>query len=275
MDRYLTDRARAKRIWEIPAGAFSLMLGTISVQVWLEDAPADEGMLIWLLAHACVTAVMFLPLYRILRFHLRQRRARRIAARLAACSERIIPLSELDRVLGMAHAARKIEALKRGGFLQRIESDGMNLVLDGAEAPAPAAEPEPEAEPEDVIAQIRHLNDEIDDEAVSQRIERIEGATAGILETIEAHPERAEAARRFMNYYLPATLKLLETYRLMEKQSYQGENIHGAREKIEAVLDKLVVAAERQQDMLFGAEAMDVEAEIEVLETMMSSDGLI
>ena len=45
--------------------------------------------------------------------------------------------------------------------------------------------------------------------------------------------------------------------------------------QIEAVLEKLVSAAEQQQDKLFGAEAMDVEAEIDVLETMMASDGLI
>jgi hypothetical protein len=78
-----------------------------------------------------------------------------------------------------------------------------------------------------------------------------------------------------MSYYLPTTLKLLESYRLMEKQSYQGENIQAARHRIEAVLDKLVTAAERQQDKLFDAEAMDVEAEINVLETMMASDGLM
>ena len=109
---------------------------------------------------------------------------------------------------------------------------------------------------------------------MSERIERVERATAGILQIVGEHPELADDARRFMNYYLPTTLRLLESYRLMENQSYQGANIQAARRSIEEVLDKLVAAAEQQQDKLFRAEALDVEAEIRVLETMMTSDGL-
>ena len=70
-------------------------------------------------------------------------------------------------------------------------------------------------------------------------------------------------------------MKLLESYNLMEDQSYQGKNIQIPRSRIEDVLDKLVMAAEAQQDKLFRAEAMDVDAEIDALETMMASDGLI
>ena len=61
-----------------------------------------------------------------------------------------------------------------------------------------------------IIRSIHHLNDEIDDESVSERIDRIERVTASILHTLKAHPERTEDARRFMNYYLPATMKLLD-----------------------------------------------------------------
>ena len=150
--------------------------------------------------------------------------------------------------------------------------DGMALTLDRAGADAPAETPE-QAE-DDVILEIRRLNDDIDDAAVSAQIERIEKATAGILRTIDARPERAPEARRFMNYYLPTTMKMLESYRLMEDQSYQGENIRESRRSIEAVLEKLATAAERQQDRLYRAEAMDVETDIEVLETMMRADGL-
>ena len=78
-----------------------------------------------------------------------------------------------------------------------------------------------------------------------------------------------------MNYYLPTTLKLLKSYSLMEKQSYQGENIQAARKKIESILDTLIHAFEQQQDRLFRSEALDVESDISVLETMMASDGLL
>ena len=124
------------------------------------------------------------------------------------------------------------------------------------------------------LREIRKLNDDIDDEAVSQRIDRIGALTASIFRVVREKPERAAEVRKFMNYYLPTTLKLLKDYSLMEKLSYQGENIVASRKKIENVLDTLVHAFERQQDKLFQTDALDVETDISVLETMMASDGL-
>ena len=125
------------------------------------------------------------------------------------------------------------------------------------------------------LREIRQLNDEIADEAVSQRIDRIGELTASIFRVVREKPERAEEVRKFMNYYLPTTLKLLKSYSLMEKQSYQGEHIVASRKKIEESLDLLIHGFEQQQDRLFRTEALDVETDISVLETMMASDGLL
>lgn len=154
-----------------------------------------------------------------------------------------------------------------------------------AEAPKPAEAPQPapkapqngmeNADFEAKLREIRQLNDAIDDAAVSEKIDRIGELTASIFRVVREKPERAEEVRRFMNYYLPTTLKLLKSYSLMEKQSYQGENIVASRKKIEDVLDTLVHAFEQQQDRLFRVEALDVESDISVLETMMTSDGLL
>ncbi len=128
---------------------------------------------------------------------------------------------------------------------------------------------------EEKLREIRQLNDEIEDRAVSDRIDRIGELTASIFRVVREKPEHAEEVRKFMNYYLPTTLKLLKSYSLMEKQSYQGENIQASRKKIESVLDTLIHAFEQQQDRLFKTEALDVETDISVLETMMASDGLL
>ena len=274
MNRYLTELAKKNPKWHIPAAALSVLLGIVGVSTWIDDSPAGENFFIWLLAHLLVMAFVLWPLVYIVRWRVRQYDAGRIARKLANREETSIPLVELDRIVGRKNADLKIEDLLKRGFLQRMELDGGWLLLD---QPAPAAAPEPAAEPapEGVVGEIRRLNDEIDDPAVSERIDRIERVTASILRTLEEKPDRADAARRFMNYYLPTTLKLLESYRLMEKQSYQGENIQASRRRIEDVLDKIVAATERQQDRLFGTEALDVEAEISVLETMMTSDGLL
>jgi len=125
------------------------------------------------------------------------------------------------------------------------------------------------------LKEIRALNDAIKDPEVSQRIDRIGELTASIFRVVREKPEHTEEVRKFMNYYLPTTLKLLRAYSLMEQQSYQGENIQNSRKKIEDVLDTLVRGFEQQQDRLFRTEAIDVEADIRVLETMMASDGLV
>ena len=125
------------------------------------------------------------------------------------------------------------------------------------------------------LREIRALNDAIKDPAVSERIDRIGELTASIFRVVQEKPEHAEEVRKFMNYYLPTTLKLLKSYSLMEQQSYQGENIQNSRKRIEDVLDTLVRGFEQQQDRLFRTEAIDVEADISVLETMMASDGLV
>ena len=274
MSRYLTDLADARRGWHIPVGLFSALMVWISIQTWIEDSPADEVFSTWLWTHALVTAMMFLPLFFILRWHYRRYTARKIASGLDRCGWTRMPVSELDRELGISNCGRKIEVLKKSGFLQRVELKDGVLVLDAPERSRPEpAQKAVEAQPESVLDEIRRLNEAIEDEGVSRRVDRLEEVTAGILHTLEQRPDRADEARRFMNYYLPTTLKLLQSYDLMEDQSYQGQNIRAARRSIENVLDKLVAAAEAQQDKLFRSEAIDVEAEIRVLETMMASDG--
>ena len=272
MNKYLTNLATQKRGWHIPVGIVSLLLTAASVEVWIEDSPVGEDFFIWLLAHITVVVIMLLPLYFIVRWHVRKNDAKLIAQKLLNRKEASIPLVELSQKIGIKNADVKVADLKKHGFLQRLEIEDGELMLDNAPL---REEKEDSKSTDDIIRSIHHLNDEIDDKLVSERIDRIERVTASILHTLKEHPERTEDARRFMNYYLPTTVKLLESYNLMEDQSYQGENIQAARRRIEDVLDKLVMAAEAQQDKLFRAEAMDVDAEIRALETMMAADGLI
>ena len=158
----------------------------------------------------------------------------------------------------------------------RVQSHA-RAAQEGKAAQKPAAPRRTGTDTEDFeekLREIKQLNEDIDNELVSERIDRIGALTASIFRVVREKPERAEEVRKFMNYYLPTTLKLLKSYSLMEKQSYQGENIQASRKKIEDVLESLVHAFERQQDKLFQSDALDVETDISVLETMMASDGL-
>lgn len=125
-----------------------------------------------------------------------------------------------------------------------------------------------------IILEIRRLNDEIRDFAVSEKIYRMEEHTQNIFDYVTAHPEAMPQIRTFMNYYLPTTLKLLESYARIERMGAAGENMQKSKEKIESILDLLVSGYEQQVDLLFRDEAIDISSDVSVLETMMQMNGL-
>ncbi len=125
------------------------------------------------------------------------------------------------------------------------------------------------------LREIRYLNDLIDDEGVSARIDDIESITANIFYLVQEKPERMEEIRTFMNYYLPTTFKLLNAYARLEKQHVAGENVANSKREIEEILDKLVEGFRQQLDRLFRSDAIDISSDIDVLETMMAKDGLL
>ena len=125
-----------------------------------------------------------------------------------------------------------------------------------------------------ILRKIRRLDEEIRDESVSARIREIEGITRNIFEYIKNKPEKTHQIRMFMNYYLPTTLKLLESYSRIERVGVAGQNMQEAKDNIEQILDMLVVGFRQQFDQLFKAESLDITSDIEVLEQMMKKDGL-
>ena len=87
-------------------------------------------------------------------------------------------------------------------------------------------------------------------------------------------PAKLPKVRRFMDYYLPTTLKLLNSYDRMSAAGVSGENIDSTLAKVEGMMRTIVAAFEKQLDALYGAEAMDISTDITVLETMMAREGL-
>lgn len=275
-NRYLTEKGAVRRWWEIPALLGDMLFAGVGVTTFIEEFRFSEG-LSSLLAWLLVLMLVSCPLYFLGRRLLRRRCAQRIAKRLETKVTESIPLSSLDRVTGETGAAEKIRKLIGTGFMENLlvdEGNGCLWLASRAAEIQQMREPLADAGYNEILEKIRAINREIDSPAVSKHIERIEVVTRDIFRTLEANPDKASDARRFMNYYLPTLFKLLETYNLLEDQSYQGETIRTSRKQIEEILAKLVAGVERQQDKLFRADAMDVEAEIKVLETMMTADGL-
>ncbi len=126
---------------------------------------------------------------------------------------------------------------------------------------------------EKTLVRIRELNDDIDDEVVSEKIDTIEELTRKIFKIVEEKPSLKPQLDSFLSYYLPTTLKLLDSYAYFEEQGVRGENIDAGMKNIEETLDMLIVGYRTQLDKLFESQTMDVSTDINVLEQMMKADG--
>lgn len=125
------------------------------------------------------------------------------------------------------------------------------------------------------LKKLRAADDAIPDEALSECITRMERASADIFRYIADHPEKAPQIRKFMNYYLPTTLKLLNSYQRLSSQSVKGENITSTMFNIAGMMHTVADAFEKQLDALFSEEAMDISADITVFETLLKQEGFV
>ena len=170
------------------------------------------------------------------------------------------------------------DGLFPGGFLD-LGGDRLVVSGDGLEdTPQPKEEPPKEPAPHEeenaILAEIRAVNDAVDNEKLSAQIDRIGVITAKILEYQRSHPEKSPQLHSFLSYYLPTTLKILRAYGQLEDQEVSGSNITAAMNRIEGMMDKVVEGFEKQLDQLFQGDAMDITADVEVLERMLAKDGL-
>jgi 5-bromo-4-chloroindolyl phosphate hydrolysis protein len=121
---------------------------------------------------------------------------------------------------------------------------------------------------------LRDANDAITSPDISAQLDRMEAAGLKIFDEIERASGKASQVRRFMNYYLPTSVKLLERYRALSDAGGGGDNIAAALSGIEKSLHIIADSFEKQLDNLYAADSLDITADIKVLETMLAGEGL-
>ena len=150
-----------------------------------------------------------------------------------------------------------------------------------AERARPAPQPEQEAAPETPLnlettrrfAKVLEQEQQLMQDAQGvEELARMQKTTQAICDWLEAHPESLPKARRFAEYYIPTTLKLLHTYN--DVQGQQGENAEAIRRDIAGILHTLNQAYDNLYDKLLSDVALDVSSEIAALQGMLANDGL-
>ncbi len=124
------------------------------------------------------------------------------------------------------------------------------------------------------ISELRRLNDAIPDPKISTQIDHLEEVTGKIIDHVIANPAKQPQISRFLDYFLPTTIKLLNAYDRMDSAGISGSNINATKQKVETMLDTLCAAFDKQLDALFGDEALDISTDITVMENLLAQEGL-
>ena len=157
-----------------------------------------------------------------------------------------------------------------------------------AKAQAPQPEPEEEAglkkakgdnglyaDTVAYIKKIRQANEAIPGEAMTAKIDELEKVTINIYNATVENPDLLKKTRKFMNYYLPTTEKLIEKYAELDRKSIQTENTLAIKSRIEESLDSITKAFYELYNSLYDYDAIDITSEIEAFKNTLVNDGLL
>ena len=126
---------------------------------------------------------------------------------------------------------------------------------------------------EEMIRTIRAENEAIPDETLSSQMDLVCTKCEQIFRTVSEDPKKAPQVRKFMNYYLPTTLKMLANYRTMQQRGVSYQEMGAARDTTVRGMNMILTACQKQIDNLHKDAMLDISTDIDVLEQMLKRDG--
>ncbi|MBQ7841561.1 MAG: 5-bromo-4-chloroindolyl phosphate hydrolysis family protein [Lachnospiraceae bacterium] len=135
------------------------------------------------------------------------------------------------------------------------------------------AEQQIEKEGRSYMEKLRKLNDEIPGEVISNKLYKLDDLLLRIFSVLREHPEKSQQMRKFMDYYLPTTVKLVEAYADFDRAGVQSDNILTAKTEIEKTMDTINQAFEKLLGDMYQDAAFEAAADARVLKTILAQDG--
>lgn len=181
----------------------------------------------------------------------------------------IFPMYKLTHVIIAAILFAAAFLLSRKFFPDRIEIVEDPIKYTGAKDVDQAI-----SEGNRYLEQMKKANDIIQNTVISEKIDKLGDVTKKIFAYISEKPEKLKDIRRFITYFLPTTIKLLNSYARAEAQDNDGENIKQIKNDIEGAMDGIIDSFQKYLDNLYADEAMDIDAEITVFDSMLKAENL-
>jgi len=126
---------------------------------------------------------------------------------------------------------------------------------------------------QDMLATIKKENAAIPDQELTEQMNNLSIKCEQIFRTVSESPSKAPQVRKFMNYYLPTTLKMLANYRTMQQRGVSYGEMKEARETTVHGMNLILTACQKQIDNLHRDNMLDISTDIDVLEQMLKRDG--
>lgn len=120
------------------------------------------------------------------------------------------------------------------------------------------------------LGYLTDLDKTIGNEKLSGTIRELLNITKQIFDYVKKQPEKAKQIRQFIRYYLPTTVKLLRNYEELNNQPVRGDNIKESMQKIEGIMDGILLTFRQHLDDLYRDKSIDISAEIAVMENMLN-----
>ena len=126
---------------------------------------------------------------------------------------------------------------------------------------------------QEMLKTIRTENALIPDETLSAQMNTLDEKCQQIFRTVYESPSKAPQVRKFMNYYLPTTLKMLANYRTMQQRGVSFQEMSQARDTAVRGMNMVLTACQKQIDNLHKENMLDISTDIDVMEQMLKRDG--
>lgn len=169
------------------------------------------------------------------------------------------------------------------GAIVRVMGQGLDLTVKEKEPEslrnmaADTGNPEVDAllqRGREMIGEIRAENKLIPDASLTAKLDQLENLCAEVFRAVYDKPAKAPQIRKFMEYYLPTTLKMVKGYRVLSERNRSGEDTAAARKRIDDALGVVLKGCQKMLDNLYRGDVLDITTDIDVLEQMLKRDGL-
>lgn len=130
-------------------------------------------------------------------------------------------------------------------------------------------------ESEKNVTKLKQMKDKIQNTDIRGKIININKTTDKIIKVLHKKPDKISSASKFLNYYLPVTIKILKRYDEIEEQKLNSSSSRDFENKVNQMISNIEIAFDNQLNNLYNEEFIDTNAEIKVFEAMLKSDGLL